>query len=109
MVGARRESDVIEQFRRTFLSRLLRNARLRQRELDVFARGQHRQEKEALEDESDLLETQEAASRIGQSADIPSKSRVPEVCGSTQPSMCSSVDFPHPDGPRTARCSPLLI
>src|SRR5438105_2917553 len=37
---------------------------------------------------------------------LPVNNSVPDVGVSTQPSMCSSVDLPHPEGPRIAMWSP---
>jgi len=66
MIGARAETDVLEQLLRPFPSFDLRNPGFRLRELDVLPRGEHRQQEEALEDESDLAEPQQAALAIGE-------------------------------------------
>ena len=64
VVGARGEPHVFEQLPRALPPLGLRHAGFRLRQLDVLGGGQHRQQEEALEDEADLAQPQQAALAI---------------------------------------------
>ena len=105
MIGARRRGRRIRAARRRASAASAFGTPASDIGSSTFSRGrQHRQQEEALKHEADVPEAQQAAARVGQPADVLAveEERAGRVCVSTQPSMCSSVDFPQPDGPRTA-------
>ena len=107
MIGARGKPHVFEQLPRALPAFGLRHAGFRLWQLDVLGGGQHRQQEKSLEHEADLPQPQQASLAVRQlRTSSPSKSSVPDVGVSTQPSMCSSVDLPQPDGPRIGRGDP---
>src|SRR4051812_22750524 len=70
MIAARREADILEQLFRTRTTVGPADAGLGLRQLDVFPRGEHRQEKEPLEDEPDAGKPDAAALGLAHRADV---------------------------------------
>src|SRR5215213_5358588 len=64
------EADVLQKLGGARTSRLAGDAMFSLRKLDVFPRGQHRQQKESLKNETDLREPHVAARGIGQRTDV---------------------------------------
>ena len=112
VVGARRQARRIQQLARARLAVARRRRRPRTCGSSTFsAARQHRQQEEALEDEADRAQPQQAALAVRQRRPRrgPRTAACPADGVSTQPSMWSSVDLPQPDGPRTATWSPAAM
>ena len=107
MVRAMREADVLQQLGRASTASPRVDSGFGLRQLDVLPGREHGQQKESLKHKANLRQPHVAAIRIRQRARHPgpSKSSVPLVGVSTHPRMCSSVDFPQPDGPQMATYS----
>ena len=76
----------------------------RQRQQDVLARVEDRQQVEGLEDEADLLAPQQRQRAVVERrrARSPASVTVPDVGRSRPARRCISVDLPEPDGPMIA-------
>ena len=104
MIGARGQADVVEQLARplpplALARRPLRTAAARRsrRAVSIGSRKKRWKTKPICRSRSRLRSASDS-----RATSRPSNSSVPDVGASTQPSMCSSVDLPQPDGPRTA-------
>ena len=104
------EADDVERGRRRACVRSrLRQLGQQQRQLDVLARGQHRQQVVELEDEADVprAPARRAAPSDSSSMSVAADRRsCPSVGRSRPPIRLSSVVLPEPDGPISARNSP---
>jgi hypothetical protein len=75
----------------------------RERQQDVLARVEDRQQVEGLEDEADPLAPQQRQRAVVERpSSTPSSVTVPLVGRSRPARMCISVDLPDPDGPMIA-------
>ena len=105
VVGARRRGRRTSSSSRVRCAALgLRDARLRQRQLDVLAAVSIGSRKKRWNTKPMCRSRSRLRARVGERADVAAveAAACPTIGASTQPSMCSSVDLPHPDGPRTA-------
>ena len=66
------QADVIEELARPGAPVAFRDAGLRLRELDVFPRGEHRQQEESLEHEPDARQADAAPFGFRQAGDVAS-------------------------------------